>query len=49
VEILAENLLFQEMNREKFLVRLYVTDEWAGIVSDNRGTLEMMSVTAGWT
>lgn len=49
VEILAENLLFQEMNGEKFLVRLYITDGRAGIVSDNRSTLEMISVTAGWT
>ena len=46
VEILAENLLFQEMNGEKFLIRLYITDERAGIVSDNQSTLQMISVTA---
>ena len=46
VEILAENLLFQEMNGEKFLIRLYITDEKAGIVSDNQSTLQMISVTA---
>jgi hypothetical protein len=43
---LAENLLFQEMNGEKFLLRLYITDERAGIVSDNQSTLQMISVTA---
>lgn len=45
VEILAENLLFQEMNGEKFFICFYITDEKAGIVSDNRSTLEMISGT----